>query len=380
MFPNLIAGIRALFHRNRRNNEIHDELNSFFQASIEEKMPRGWSPKQAERAARAEMASTETVRQKVWSPGWESTAESILQDFRFALRQLHKNPGFALTAILILTLGIAASVAIFSFVDAALIKPLPFQNASRLAVLFESNSLGPRFHVSYKDYIDFKRQNTVFSSLDIYAPWGFFLQTPTGTQKVDGSRVTTGFFRTLGVTPTLGRDFRPDEDQPSAALPVILSYAAWQLRFGGRADVLGQTVVLDGQPNTIIGVLPRDLHFQPAEPSDFFTTDRADGECEKIRGCHNMFALALLKPGVTLPAALADMKNIMAQLERQYPDSNRGRGAFMMPVTDLIVGETRPILLVLLAGAALLLLIAAVNVASLLLVRSENRRRRSRQR
>jgi len=375
MFGNLIGGIRALFHRNRRNAEINDELESFIEASIDAKMGSGMTREQAVRAARVEAGSAETVRHKVWSAGWESTADSLLQDLRFAIRQLRKNPGFATTAILILTLGIAASVAIFSFVDAALIQPLPYQNPSRLLILFESNSLGPRFHLSYKDYIDWKNQNTVFSSLDTYAPDGFMLQTPTGTQKADGVRVSAGFFRTLGVAPALGRDFRPNEDQPGQPRPTILSYSAWQRRFGGRADVIGQTVVLDGQPNTIIGVLPRDFHFVPAEPADFFTTERADGDCAKIRGCHNSFGVARLKPGVSISAAFADMRTVVAQLERQYPDSNRGRGVFMMPAIDLIVGDVRPILLVLLAGAALLLLIATVNVASLLLVRSESRRR-----
>ncbi len=121
--------------------------------------------------------------------------ESIVQDFRFALRQLRKNPGFAVTAILILTLGIGASVAIFSFVDAALIKPLPYKDPSRLAVLFESVPIGPRFHLSYLDYLDWKRENRVFQSLDVYAPYGFMLQTPTGAQPADGASVSAGFFR-----------------------------------------------------------------------------------------------------------------------------------------------------------------------------------------
>ncbi|HVT97042.1 MAG TPA: ABC transporter permease, partial [Acidobacteriaceae bacterium] len=304
-----------------------------------------------------------------------STADSLLQDLRFAVRQLRKNPGFATTAILVLALGIAASVAIFAFVDAALIRPLPYSDPSRLVILFESNSLGPRFHVSYKDYVDWKNQNTVFSSLDEFAPYGFMLQTPTGTQKVEGARITAGFLRTLGVAPILGRDFRTNDDQPNAPRSVLLSYSEWESRFGGRPDAIGQTVILDNQPNTVIGVMPRDFHFQPAEPADFWTTERADGGCEKYRNCHNAFAIARLRPGVTLSAALANMKTIVAQLERQYPDSNRGRGINIVAASEVIVGDIRTVLLVLLAGAALLLLIATINVASLLLVRSEGRRR-----
>lgn len=375
MFSSLIAGLRALLRRERRNADIRHELDSFLHASIDDKVRHGMSRETALRAARAEIGSAETVRQKLWSAGWESTADSLLQDLRFALRQLRKNPGFALTAILILTLGIAASVAIFSFVDAALIHPLPFLNPARLAILYESNALGPRFHLSYLDYLDWKRQNTVFSSLEAFAPYGFFLQTPEGVENVEGASVSAGFLRMLGVTPILGRDFRPGDDQVNAPRPVLLSYSAWQNRYGGRAGVLGQTIMLDSQPSTIIGVLPPSFHFAPAEPADFWATERADGGCERARACHNLLAAARLKPGVPFSAAQADLTTIAAHLARQYPDSDAGRGCVLVPLLSDVLGTIRPILLVLLAGAALLLLIASVNVASLLLVRAEQRRR-----
>jgi len=370
----LFRKFRLTGRPDRFNRELEEEMAFHREEAEKSFVAEGLSSREARYAAARRFGNDARLRDESHSIAGLAL-ESVLQDFRFAVRQLRKNPGFAATAILILTLGIGASVGIFSFVDAALIKPLPFQDASRLIVLFESNSLGPRFHLSYKDYIDWKSENTVFSSLEIYAPWGFLLQTPTGTQKADGSRVSAGFFRTLGVAPVLGRDFRPNDDQPGQPRTAILSYAAWQRRFGGRADAIGQTVVLDGQPNTIIGVMPRDFHFAPAEPADFWTNERADGECEKMRACHSAFGLARLKPGVTFNAAYADMRTVVAQLERQYPDSNRGRSVFMLSAIDLIVGDVRPILLVLLAGAGLLLLIATVNVSSLLLVRSESRRR-----
>lgn len=365
----------GLFIRGEKfRSELEEEMSFHREQAEKELLAAGMSPREARHAAARRFGNDARLRDEsrnvsgIW-------LEGVLQDLRFALRQLRRNPGFATTAILILTLGIAASVAIFSFVDAALIRPLPYQDPSRLVILFESNSLGPRFHLSYLDYVDWKRQNTVFSSLEIYAPYGFQLQTPTGMQKADGARVSAAFFRALGVKPVLGRDFRTDEDQPHAPQTALLSYEAWQRRYGARADAIGQTIVLDGKPTTIVGVLPRDFHFVPAEPADFWTTERSDGECEKIRGCHNMYGLARLKPGVSFGAALADMKTVVAQLERQYPDSNRGRGIFMLPATDDIVGDIRPILLVLLAGAALLLVIATVNVSSLILVRSEGRKR-----
>jgi macrolide transport system ATP-binding/permease protein len=298
--------------------------------------------------------------------------ETALQDFRFAIRQLRNNPGFAATAILILALGIGASVAIFGFVDAALIKPLPYQNPSRLVGLFESIPLGPRFHLSCPDYLDWKRFNTVFDSLEVYENNGFIMSTPAGAEQVVGTRVSDGFFRTLGVAPVLGRDFRTGEDLPAAPRMVMLTYAAWQERFGGRQDVLGQTVTLDGAVNTIIGVLPREFHFAPAEPAEFWTTLHDANDC---RGCHGMYGVARVQDGIPFSAAVTEMTLIAQQLEKQYPDSNRDQGATVVLLPDVIIGEVRPILLVLLSGAALLLLIAGVNVASLLLVRSETRKR-----
>jgi predicted permease len=187
--------------------------------------------------------------------------------------------------------------------------------------------------------------------------------------------VSDGFLRTLGITPILGRDFNPGEDLASAQPTVLLSYAAWQQRYGGKENVLGQTVILDGLPYTIIGVLPREFQFAPARSAEFWAALHAPNSCEVRRSCHGLMAIGRLKNGVSLQTALADTKSIAAQLEIQYPDSNRGQGAAVAPLTEVIVGDIRPILLVLLGGAGLLLLIACVNVTSLLLVRSEGRRR-----
>ncbi len=300
---------------------------------------------------------------------------SVGSDIRYACRQLARNPGFAATAILVLALGIGSSVAIFAFADAALIKPLPYREPSRLSALFESMTLGARFHISYPDYLDWKRLNTVFSSLDIYDDNSLALTTPSGAQHVDGAQVSGGFFRTLGVVPVLGRDFAPGEDLPKGPRAVMLSYGAWQRRFGGRADVIGKPVTLDGNAYTIVGVLPRQFHFAPVEPAEFWVAIHPDDSCSRHRGCHSSAGIARLKPGTTLQAAAAEMTAIADQLARQYPDDDAHRGATVLALSDLIVGDLRPILFVLLGGAALLMLIACVNGANLLLVRSESRKR-----
>ena len=300
--------------------------------------------------------------------------ENLLQDVRYALRQLRKSPGFAITAILILTIGIGASTAIFGFVDAALIRPLPYAEPGRLVDVNESAAMFPRCNLSYQDYLDWKKLNQVFSSLDAYNQYGYLLRNSSGSEPVSAIRVSTGFFKTLGVAPFLGRDFHAGEEQLEAPQTVILSYATWQKRYGGRKDATGETVTLSGVPFTIIGVLPQSFQFTPQGDAEFWTTLRAE-DCNTRRGCHNLYGIGRLKDGVTVEAAFADMKAIARQLEIQYPDDNRGQGAWVKPLSEVFVKDVRPIFLALLGGAGLLLVIACVNVSSLLLVRSESRKR-----
>jgi macrolide transport system ATP-binding/permease protein len=300
---------------------------------------------------------------------------AFLQDFRYGIRQLRKNPGFAFTAILILALGMCGSIAIFGFVDAALIKPLPYSNPNRLVEVTESVPMIPHSYLSYPNYVDWKKLNHVFSSIDVYNPTGYLLRTPTGSEPAPGIRVSDGFFHTLGVTPLLGRDFYSGEDLPAAPRAVMLTYSTWQKRFGGRKEVIGEAVALSGIPYTVIGVLPPDFQFAPKGNAEFWTTLHASDSCGLRRGCHNLKGIGRLKDGISTQTASADMKAIAGQLEMQYPADNRGQSAIVTPLSEVIVTNVRPILLALLGGAGLLLLIACVNVSSLLLVRTESRKR-----
>jgi macrolide transport system ATP-binding/permease protein len=367
--------LRSLFSRPTVDQELDEELQYHLEREIEQNVASGMSREDARRAALRSIADLEQRKEECRDMRGLNIIDNLTKDLRFAVRQLRKNLGFTLTAILVLALGLCASVAIFAFVDAALIKPLPYHNPSGLVGVFETIPMYPRANLSYLDYLDWKKLNKVFSSLDAYQERGFTLSTPTGAQPATGARVTDGFFRTLGVTPALGRDFYPGENSPAAQRTVLLSYAAWQRRYGGRRDVLGTTVTLNGDPHIIIGVLPREFHFAPVEPAEFWAGVVTTGSCEKRRGCHNLYGLARLMDGVSIQTALANVKSIATQLEKQYPDSNRDQGAALQPLTEVIVGDIRPILLVLLSGAGLLLLIASVNVAGLVLVRSESRKR-----
>lgn len=301
--------------------------------------------------------------------------DQILQDVRFAARQLRKSWVFTSTAIAVLALGTAASVAIFAFVDAALLKPLPYWNPPGLVGVFGSIPLFERSNLSYPDYLDFKKRNTVFRSLEVYQANGFLLAGASGAQIARGARVSDGFFRTLGVAPVLGRDFYSGEDQSGAQRVALLSYTAWQARYGGSRGVLGQTVILDGASNIIVGVLPKEFYFPPVGGAEFWTALHPAGDCDLRRSCHGLFGVARLKDDASVQSALTNVKAIARQLETQYPNTNRDQGATVATLATVIVGDVRPILLVLLIGAGLLLLIASVNVASLLLVRSESRRK-----
>lgn len=300
--------------------------------------------------------------------------QSLRNDFRFALRQLRQNPGFAATAILVLALGVAAGTAIFAFLDAALLLPLPYKDASRLVVAFEATDKCLECNLSYPDYLDWKTANTVFSSFDAWDVSVYLWRSAEGMQSIRSARVSGGFFRNLGVSASLGRVFTDADDIPASPRTVLLTYDFWQTRLGGRQDVLGQSLILDDASYSVIGVLPREFHFA-MRAAEFFTTIHDPNECERSRACHDLYGLGRLRPSVSIDAATSDMKAIAARLEQQHPDSDKGRSARLTPLRDAIVGDIRPTLLVLSTAAGLLLLIAFVNVASLVLVRAESRRR-----
>jgi len=362
--------LRALVSRTQMDQDLDEELRYHVEREIEEAIAAGKSPDDVRRTS----AGLQQRKEECRDARRVAVLDNIVQDARFSLRLLARAPGFSITALVVIALGSAASVAIFGFVDAALLRPLPYPRPDRLVHVTETTPQIPRAALSYLDYVDWKK-NGVFSSLDVLTGRSFMLRTSTGTDVVTGARVSEGFFRTLGVAPVLGRDFQPGEDRPGGPPIVMLSHSAWQTRFGGRPDVIGQTATLSTQPYTVVGVLPRTFHFAPASDAEIWMPLQPAGGCETRRSCHNLEGFARLKDGVSIESARAEMQAIAKQLEAQYPDSNRDQGASVLLLSNVIVGEIRPVLLLLLAGAGLLLLIAIVNVASLLVLRSESRTR-----
>jgi predicted permease len=366
--------VSLFFSRKRFRNDLDEEM-AFHRAQAEKEFASaGMSAEEARYAARRQFGnSTRLTEQSHEVVGFRM--ETVLHDLRYALRQLRKNPGFAITAILILSLGMGVSVAIFGFVDAALVEPLPYSNPGRLVAVDEASATRPRSNLSHDDYLDWKRQNKSFLSFDVYTGMGWLLATPSGAVPVPAARVSDGFFSTLGVKATMGRLFLPGEDLPGKPKIAVLSYGTWLKRFGARPDIVGQSVNLSGDAFTIVGVLPREFAFEPRGNAEFWTPLLDLNPCDKQRGCHNFDGVARLRDGVTIQAALEEMKTIAAQLAQRYPGSNQGQSASVIPLSELIVGNVRPMLLTVLAAAGLLLLIACVNVANLVLVRSESRRR-----
>jgi macrolide transport system ATP-binding/permease protein len=377
-----MKGLRALFSRmfglfgsTRREQEFADEVESHVAMHIDDNVRAGMTPEEARRQAMLQLGGVERTKQAYRERGTLPSVESVLGDLRFGVRQLVKHPGFAVTAIVVLALGIGVSVAIFGFVDAALLEPLPYANPNRLISVNESSVETPRWPLSYLDYLDWQRLNKSFSSLDVYSGTGYLLRNSSGAVPVQAERVSGGFFKTLGVHPMLGRDFHVDENRPGGPDVLLLSYGAWLHRFDARSDAVGQTVDLDGRAFTIIGVLPRSFSFAPGGNAEFWVPLNSFTEHEKMRGFYNFWGIGRLRDGVTVQAALAETTAIAAQLQRQYGIAGRELSASVIPLTEILIGDVRPILLTLLGGAGLLLLIACVNVASLVLVRSESRRR-----
>ena len=305
--------------------------------------------------------------------------ESLLQDARFALRMLRKSPGFALVAVLSLALGIGANTAIFSVVNAVLLRPLSYPASDRMVLLTEWTDQVPYTSISMADFDDWRAMNTVFESMAAYQTNNVVL---TGTGEAERLRerlFTASFFSTTRIRPILGRALMPEEDKAGAPRVVLLGEGFWARKFGRDPRVLGTTLVLDGEPFTVIGVLPSGQMHGPWQRMDVFASlwrleDRMGGPTHRDEH-PGIYALARLKPGVALEQARAELQSIAARLAQKYPTTNRRITAKAFPLLDAYVEDVRPPLLVLLAAVTLVLLIACANIANLLLARATERYR-----
>ncbi len=303
----------------------------------------------------------------------------LFQDFRYALRQLRKNPGFTAVAVLTLALGLGANTAIFSVIDAVLLRPLPFHSPSRLVVV-KPTEPGRRddIGVSYPTFLDWRARNHVFDGLSVFREDDFTLTGRGEPAHLTGAVVSANIFSVLGVPPVVGRDFVLEEDQRiGTGLPIILSHSLWQSRFGSDPKIVGQSLALDGQTFVVVGVMPVGFQFPVQRmPVEFWTTIALDTEgptaMTSQRGAGYLDVIARVKPQVTIETARTEMAGIQDGLNRQYPE-NRPKGVGLVPEADAVVGTMRQGLFILLGAVGLVLLIACANLSNLLLARATTR-------
>ena len=313
----------------------------------------------------------------------------MLTDIRYGLRQLLKHPGFTFVAVLTLALGIGANTAIFSVVNALLLKPLPFPASEQLVAVGMSDlrqkgtqtELGS---LSYPDFFDFREQNRTMTNMAVYRDRAFAMTGEEGATSVRGVKASADFFDVLGIKPVLGRAFTREDEKGGGGpggFKVVISHNFWQRHFGGDKNVLGRTIQLDRREHTVIGVLPAGFQFPiQTEPLDFYVTiaedalnpDGSKPQTEQ-RGSHSLEAIARLKPGVTISQAQAELTTIAANLEKQFPDTNTNFGVVFKPLREDLIGDVRTALYVLFGAVVCVLLIANANVANLLLARASVR-------
>jgi len=300
--------------------------------------------------------------------------DTTTQDLKFAIRMLAKSPGFTLIAVLTLALGIGANTAIFSVVNAVLLRPLPFKDASQLVRLRETYKLVGNVSVSYPDFLDWRQQSHAFADMSVVNNVNFNLSGIAQPENIAGYAVSPNFLTLLGVSPILGRDLLPSEEKPGTAPVALLSYQLWQSHLGGDPAVIGRSITLDGRSFSIVGVLPATFRFLDTTdvivPIGFFAADFTD---RAQRGDTDV--VGRLAPGVTLSQAALEMNTIAARLAQQYPQTNHGFGAHLESLREAFTGDTRLAVLVLFGAVVFVLLIACVNVANLFLVRGAARAR-----
>jgi putative ABC transport system permease protein len=358
--------------------ELSEEMGSYVELLTEKKMKEGMNEKEARRAALIEVGGIEQVKEEVRAGRAGFALETFFQDIRYGMRALLKKPGFTLTAVIALALGIGANSAIFSVINGVLLRSLSYTDPQSLVVLWEKNASLHRDRnvVAAANFFDWQKQSTSFENMvavwDARANLTDNVGEPT---EIKAQLVSEPFFRTLGVQPIIGRWFSAEEDRTGNDLVVILSHRLWQNRFGADPAVIGKNANFSGRPRTIVGVMPAGFYFLDNEVDAWAPLAQNAAHFTRENSGRFLRSIARLKAGVTIQQAQAEMSAIAGQLAQQYPQYNKGWDVNVLPIYEQIVHDIRPVLLVFLAAVALVLLIACANVANLLLSRAAARQK-----
>lgn len=374
---------RSVFHRRAAEGELDAELRFHIERQIAANISAGMHPAEARRAALSEFGGVEQLKEECRDMRKTNWLQDLAQDLRYGLRMLRKSPGFTAVAVLTLALGIGANTAIFSVVDALLLQPLPYHNASHLVIVWESNSglETDRNTVSPPNFLDWRVQNHVFDAMAYFGDGRANLTGGT-PQELIVEYTSTNFFDVWGVKPMLGRGFAADNGKAGNDSVVVLSYGLWKNRFAANPDIVGSTIELNGGAYSVLGVAPPD--FDPFIAGGSITGEHAQlwapfvfppTYLDRSKTGRFLTVVARLKAGADLPQARAEMDLIAARLAAKYPQFDGGWGANVVPLREQVSGAARPALLILLGAVGFVLLIACANVASLFLSRAAGRKR-----
>ena len=356
----------------RREEELQAEIRSHLRMAIKDRVERGETPEQAEAAARREFGNEALVKEvtrEMWGWVW---LRQLGQDLRYGLRTMRREPGFAAVAVLTLALGIGANTAIFSVVNAVLLRPLPYRDPARLVTVLH-DGWKP---VAPANFLDWREQTGSFESIAAAQLWGLTLTGLDRPEQLEVLQTSPEMFHLLGVDAALGRTYGAGEDQPGRDHVVVLSHGFWQRRFGGARDVVGRQVTLDGETYTVVGVMPPEFQFAPfwATHAEAWLPLNLGKRVNDRRG-QSLRVFARLKPGVTLTQAQAEMEAVNRRLAEQHPSENEGLTVAVDPLHEKVVGSSRPALLIILGAVGFVLLIACANVTNLMLAKSAMRQR-----
>jgi predicted permease len=372
------ARLRAFFRTSADDDELTEELASHLAMSVEEHVRRGLTPDQAHRAARLELGGQTQLREAHRDARGLPRLDTLLQDLRYAVRTLRRDPGFTLFAILIIGLGIGASATVFSVTNALLLRPLPFRDAGRLVwIANSSNDSAEEYRVQPSHYLDLQAQNRSFSELAAYNSYyrnGDAKLTGDGDpERLTGVAVTRNFFPLLGVQPILGRSFTADESRPNGPPVVLLSHAFWTRHFVANPDIVGRTLVLNEQSFTVVGILPATFDFgavfNPGRRVDLFVPYRITPQ---TGGGNTVAIVGRLAPGIEIDRARAELAALGTQLTRSHPDRNPVQPR-LMPLQERVNGRFRPALLLLAGAVGVVMLIVCANLSNLQLARMSSR-------